>query len=866
VDQLVPFLEDVQAAAFVILGLAVGLGWFRRRDRSLGFLALAIILLSAVSGLARLQAYLPFQVPFYGQFSLLVFMGCAYALLLFRNSIIPLPRSWHVTGAVALVAASVLYFLLTAVTSNKALLLGSALLLILVWCAAVGEPIVRFWLVARQLPAVQAWRLRSLSLGFGGLIAILLFAISVSIFSHSPLVQVVVELMIIAIVPLLYASFSPPAWLRREWRASEEEGLRSFMELLLLDEDRAVLADRALEWAARLVGGASAVLFDTAGKPTSARGVDSRQAAALASHLSQLRRGVNRVTVDGAEVTVLMLPVAGLAAPGTLVVLAGPFTPGFGDEELNRVQQFMSAVVTALDRRQLIVQLEHSNRALIEANRHKSVFLANMSHELRTPLNAVIGFSELLTDAREGQFDEATRKRFQSQILTSGKHLLGLINDILDLSKVEAGQMELRMQTVSVAEVVDQVVTTVEPLVAKKNIQVEANVAQAGDIVVDAGKLKQMLLNLVSNAIKFTPEGGKVTIAALRDAERMEISVADTGIGIAEEDQRQIFQEFHQVDQGPGRKHEGTGLGLALTRRFAILHGGDVRVHSSLNKGSVFTLVLPVQAPRPAAKRASLAAENNHGSTGPLVLVVEDDPAAAELMTRYLSGAGYTTEIATSGTQALVKAADLKPAAITLDIILPEVDGWEVMTRLKSDVTTSTIPIVVASIVDNPELGIALGAIDYFVKPVDASRLVTRLHQLGVKRQDGQDKVRVLVVDDESINRDWLTKALEPAGFTVVEAAGGQEGIELAKSMKPDLMLLDLMMPGVTGFDVVEALRADATTREMPIMVLTAANLTEEDKRQLNGRVAKILRRGSVGASDIVGLLRRLVAPSNGSP
>jgi signal transduction histidine kinase/DNA-binding response OmpR family regulator len=865
-QELVSFLEDVQAAAFVILGLAVGVGWLRRRDRSLGYLALAIILLSVVSGLARLQAYLPFQVPLFGQFSLLVFMGCAYALLLFRNSIIPLPRSWHVTGAVALVAASALYLLLTALTSNKTVLLVSALLLIFVWCAAVGEPIVRFWLVARDLPAVQAWRLRSLSLGFGGLVAILLFAISVGIFSHSPLVQVVVELVVIAIVPLLYASFSPPAWLRREWRASEEEGLRAFTEQLLLNEDRDALANRALEWAARLVGGASAVLYDTAGKSTSARGVDDRQAEMLAGHLPQLHRGVNRVTIDGAERTVLMLPVAGLAAPGTLVVLAGPFTPGFGDEELNRVQQFMSAVVTALDRRQLIVQLEHSNRALIEANRHKSVFLANMSHELRTPLNAIIGFSELLTDAREGQFDEATRKRFQSQILTSGKHLLGLINDILDLSKVEAGQMDLRMQTVSVPEIVDQVVKTVEPLVVKKSIQLEANVAHAGDILVDAGKLKQMLLNLVSNAIKFTPEGGKVTIAALRDKNTMEISVADTGIGIAEADQRHIFQEFHQIDQGPGRKHEGTGLGLALTRRFALLHGGEVRVHSRLNQGSVFTLVLPAEAPRPVAKPAPVPPANGHGATGPLVLVVEDDPAAAELMTRYLSGAGYRTEVASTGTQALAKAADLKPAAITLDIILPEVDGWEVMTKLKSDETTSSIPIVVASIVDNPELGIALGAIDYFVKPVDASTLIQRLNNLGVKRQGAQDKVRVLVVDDERINRDWLTKALEPAGFTVTEAAGGREGIELAKSMKPDLVLLDLMMPEVTGFDVVEALRADAATREMPIMVITAANLTEADKRQLNGRVANVLRRESVGASDIVGLLRRLVAQGNGRP
>jgi len=864
VQDLVSYLEDAAAAAFVILGVAVGIGWLRRRDRSLGYLALAIILLSAVSGVGRVQAYFPVRVPLLPQLELVAFMACAYALLLFRNSIIPLPRRWHVTAAVAVVAASGFYLVLSAVTSNRGLLFGSAIALIVVWCATVGEPIVRFWLVARTLPAVQAWRLRSLSLGFGGLVAILVFAISIGILTHNAVVQVVTELVVIGIVPLLYASFSPPSWLRREWRASEEEGLRRFMEQLVLSEDHDVLADHALEWAARLAGGASAVLYDPTGKPSNARGLEDRHVKELGAHLPDLHRGVNRVALDGAERSVLMLPVAGLAGSATLVVLAGPFTPGFGGDELNRVQQFMSAVTTALDRRQLMVRLEETNTALIEANRHKSVFLANMSHELRTPLNAIIGFSELLTDARQGQFDEATRKRFQSQILTSGKHLLGLINDILDLSKVEAGQMELRTQTVSVTEVVDQVAKTVEPLVRKKNIELEANVAHAGDILADAGKLKQMLLNLVSNAIKFTPEGGKVTIAALRDAESIEISVTDTGIGIAEADQGQIFQEFHQIDQGPGRKHEGTGLGLALTRRFAILHGGDVRVHSRPNQGSVFTLVLPAHASPPSRKPALAPLVNGHTPTGPLVLVVEDDPSAAELMTRYLAGAGYRTEVASTGTEALAKAADLKPAAITLDIILPEVDGWEVMARLKSDEATSSIPIVVASIVDNPELGIALGAIDYFVKPVDSSKLVQRLNQLPIKRRDGQDKIRVLVVDDERFNRDWLTKTLEPAGFTVVEAAGGREGIALAKSARPDLVLLDLMMPEVTGFDVVEALRADAATREMPIMVLTAANLTAEDKRQLNGRVAKILRRGSVGASDIIGLLRRLVATGNG--
>ena len=860
---LVSFLQDAVAVAFVALGVVTAITWLRRRDRSLGFLALAIILLAVVSGLGRLQAYIPIMLPFLGVIELLGFMGTAYALLLYRNSVIPIPRRWHAVAIVSLAAVSVLIVGAVALSLNKTLLTLVAVLLVLVWCACVVEPIIRFWLAARGLPAVQAWRLRSLSLGFGGLVALLLFAVSAGLLIRQPVIQVITELVALAIIPLLYASFAPPSWLRRQWRAGEEEGLRTFMEDLLVSDDRDALANRALEWALRLAGGASGALFDGNGKATSSHGLDLAAVAELTGHLPSLREGVRRVTLEGVEVIAMSVPVKGLTTSGTLVILAGPFTPGFGGDEITRMQQLMSAFVTALDRRHLITQLEQSNAALEDANRHKSVFLANMSHELRTPLNAIIGFSELLTDAQNGQFDEATRKRFLSQILTSGRHLLGLINDILDLSKVEAGQMELRLQTLSVADSVDQVVKTVEPLVAKKSITLTSTVAGVGDVLADAGKVKQMLLNLVSNAIKFTPEGGSVTIGAVRIKETIEISVTDTGIGISESDLKSIFREFHQVDFGPGRKHEGTGLGLALTKRFALLHGGDVRAASRLNKGSVFTLSLPVRAGVPPATETMAAAAKN--GSGPIVLVVEDDPAAAELLTRQLSAAGYRTEVARTGNEALARARELQPAAITLDIILPEVDGWEIMTRLKSDATTSGIPIVVVSVVDNPELGLALGAIDYFVKPVDTGALIKRLNRFDFMRHSGKNEVRVLVVDDDAANRIWLTQALEPAGFTVFEASGGREAIELAKANQPDCVLLDLMMPEVTGFDVVEELRADERTRETPIMVVTAMTLTDADKRLLNGRVSQILTRGNVATTDIVGLLKRVIAQRNGS-
>src|SRR5437879_5177334 len=408
---IVTFMQDAVAVAFVALGVLVAINWLRRRDRSMGFLALAIILLAAVSGLGRLQAHLPFTIPLLGTLNLIGFAGSGYALLLYRNSLIPLPRRWHAVAISSLAAASVFLIAAQALSAGKTASTIVAVVWVLIWCACVGEPIVRFWLVARNLPAVQAWRLRSLSR------------------------------------------------------------------------------------AARVATGGC---------------------------------GVRRIGLSRWASCAVALAVAGLSGSGALVVVAAPFTPGFGGDEMNRTQQLMSAFVTALDRRHLMAQLEQRNVALQEANRYKSVFLANMSHELRTPLNAIIGFSELLTDAREGHFDDSTRKRFLSQILTSGKHLLGLINDILDLSKVEAGQMELRLSLVSVAEAVDQVSKTVEPLVAKKNITLLAKVDGAGEVLADGGKLKQMLLNLVSNAIKFTPEDGTVTIDVMRTKDTVEISVADT--------------------------------------------------------------------------------------------------------------------------------------------------------------------------------------------------------------------------------------------------------------------------------------------------------------------------------------------------
>jgi signal transduction histidine kinase/CheY-like chemotaxis protein len=495
-------------------------------------------------------------------------------------------------------------------------------------------------------------------------------------------------------------------------------------------------------------------------------------------------------------------------------------------------------------------ELQRLNRDLQAANQAKSVFLASMSHELRTPLNAILGFSELLMDDQADHFGAASRKQFLSQIHGSGEHLLGLINDILDLSKVEAGRMELHLGSVSVAAAVDDAVGTTQPLAAKKSISLHAEASEAGEVMADAGMLRQMLLNLLSNAVKFTPEGGTVTVTARRLTHSVDIDVADTGIGIAESDLGRLFHEFQQLESSAAGKSQGTGLGLALTRRLALLHGGDVRLTSQVGKGSIFTLSLPLATVEPRAVS---------DEARPLVLVVEDNPVAARLVTHIVERGGFRAEVASTGNEALRKARELQPSAITLDILLPEIDGWEVLSRLKHDDSTSQIPVVVVSLVDNPELGIALGALDYFVKPVRATDLLSRLRGLNMTAVGGRQAVHVLVVDDERTNRDLLVEVLEPAGFTVVAAAGGQEGIQLAKSERPDVVLLDLMMPDVTGFDVVEALRADAATAKIPIMVLTAKDLTEAEKRQLNGHVSSILSRRSTGTSDLLGQLQRVI-------
>src|SRR5581483_10323848 len=380
-------------------------------------------------------------------------------------------------------------------------------------------------------------------------------------------------------------------------------------------------------------------------------------------------------------------------------------------------------------------EMEKANRDLAHANRQKSQFLANMSHELRTPLNAIIGFSEVLLDPVLNQMPDEQRLHFISNIQRSGRHLLGLINDILDLSKVEAGRMELHLERLAVAEVIQSSIDIVRPMASKKGIVIRTHCEPAeATIVADPARLKQILYNLLSNAVKFTSEGGSVDVSAMVSTDEARLAVRDTGVGVKPENHRLIFEEFRQADEGLNRQEEGTGLGLALVRKLTELHGGTVELESELGRGSCFTVTLPTSALLAAPQRAESSSGMLTGEGprpgAPAVVVIEDQREASELLSLHLTQAGYAVHRVSDADQALDVVTRLQPFAVTLDLLMPGRDGWDLLQTLKSDAATRDIPVVVVSVVDEAKRGLDMGAAEYLVKPIDGAALVASLDRI----------------------------------------------------------------------------------------------------------------------------------------
>jgi two-component system NtrC family sensor kinase len=500
-------------------------------------------------------------------------------------------------------------------------------------------------------------------------------------------------------------------------------------------------------------------------------------------------------------------------------------------------------------------EVEEKSRQLEMASQHKSQFLASMSHELRTPLNAIIGLTEMMVtnSARFGTEKAAEPLR---RVQRAGTHLLGLINQVLDLSKIEAGKLELNPETVHLAPLIEEVIGTARQLAEqnKNRLTVESQ-RNFGALSVDPMRLRQILLNLLSNACKFTKEG-EVALRVkkvVNGRDWIEIAVADTGIGMTPDQQAKLFEEFTQADSSTARKYGGTGLGLAISRKLARMMGGDVTLTSEPGKGSVFTVRLPGSAASQAS--SSPGADGRRSPHADCVLVIDDDATARELIADHLKSEGLTVVTAAGGVEGLKLAKELRPTVITLDVMMPDLDGWSVLAALRQDPALGDIPVIMVTIVDEHRRGIALGAAGYLNKPIDRERL----HRLVSRFRAPEPPTRVLLVEDDAVQRERMRGWLEGPELSVREAANGREALDRLKQGKPDVILLDLMMPEMDGFAVVAALQKEADWRDIPVIVITSLDLDAKDRERLNAGVQLVLVKERFQPADLVERIRRLV-------
>jgi PAS domain S-box-containing protein len=516
-----------------------------------------------------------------------------------------------------------------------------------------------------------------------------------------------------------------------------------------------------------------------------------------------------------------------------------------------------------------ITEIKEARQALVQAkevaersNKFKDQFLSTMSHELRTPLNAVVGFSELLTDQQYGPLNER-QHRYVNHIRTGGKHLLSLINDILDLSKIEAGRLQLTIGIVPVSLWFAEVVDSLQSLATKKSQTLVVDASSTLSVHADSTRFKQILTNLIGNAIKFTPEEGKITVAARRDGDQVRIEVRDSGPGIPLEQQHRVFEAFVRLTDSD-KSVEGTGLGLAITSRLVELHGGKLGIESAPGEGSCFYFFLPAAAIHLTQEKPNVNAPFRNGE-GRTILIVEDDPVAAQLIQSQLASSGYDVVVCDHPQIAVEMAAELQPCAITLDIVMKPMNGWQVLPNLKSDPRTVMIPVIVVSIVDQPGMGALLGADEYIVKPVQKPALLAAVQRCLDRR--GPDKSKgtenILVVEDDAPTREFIAELLSKRGYSVCTAADGTDALAHVTSSPPQLIILDLILPGLSGFELLTEWRSGAQTADIPVFVLTNKDLTPTESDYLQRNTYALFRKQESWGDSLLRQLQRVAAPAH---
>jgi PAS domain S-box-containing protein len=540
----------------------------------------------------------------------------------------------------------------------------------------------------------------------------------------------------------------------------------------------------------------------------------------------------------------------------------------FVSGELEILGLLANELASSMNRKRLVdelrtknIELESQTQKTLEASDTLKKFLATFSHELRSPLNSIIGFSELLTTQLDGLSQESIQE-FMKNINTSGRHLQQIINDILDLSKIEAGRMELHIASYPASYFEESVKRVLSAAIAEKQIDLIFTLSpEIEEIVVDQTRFKQILINLVSNAIKFSNPRGRVSVTSERIGNDLQFVVRDEGIGIKPEELPSLFRPFRQAASGREYNHQGMGLGLAISKKLVELHGGAIWVESEWGRGTrvCFKVPMVVDTTSERMLQAGMLLDalqrENPGPPGagqPLALIVEDVPQASELLRMYIESAGYRVEIARDGVQAVDMAKRLHPSVITLDLMLPVKDGWQVLKELKRHPLCRHIPIIVVSIIDEKNIGFSLGAVDYFVKPVSKDELVQALNRVHLIQRDDQKSPTVLVIDDDRAATDLVQVILENEGYRVLKAFQGKDGVEIAARERPDLIILDLIMPEVSGFNVAYQLKQIPATRSIPIIVLTSMEMDEDTQMQLGTYVTGLMSKSTFTKKDLL--------------